>query len=207
MRKNLLALAALFAFGFSNAQVSDDVSNEGFSAGDVFITGSVGFSNTKVEDFKTDSFTFSPRAAYFVSDNIALGLAFAYTKTEDDTQMVQNATTMQAGVFGRYYFMPGSRFSLFTQLSLNYLVEDTDFAETNIFEERTVTTTGVNVGFAPGINYFISKRFALEANFGILEYTTAKTDSPDPFSDEVKANNFSVGLDMANINLGLLFKF
>lgn len=205
MKKNLLAIAALFAFGFSNAQVSDDVSNEGFSAGDVFITGSVGFSNTKVEDYKAESFTFSPRAAYFVNDNIALGVALGYTKSDELNQTQYTVTTMQAGVFGRYYFMPGSRFSVFTQLGLNYVVEDTEYAQLDFMQGATFTARGVNIGFAPGVNYFISNRFALEANFGILEYTTVNTESP--FTDDVKANSFSIGLDMASINLGLLFKF
>ena len=207
MKKNLFALITLFAFGFSNAQVSDD-NEAGFSTGDIFVTGSVGFSNSKVENLSTDSFTFSPKAGYFINDNIALGITVGYSKAENlfnNYDITETVTTMQTGAFGRYYFMPANRFSVFTQLSLNYIVEDIDYSGLNILS--TYTSRGFNVAFAPGINYFISNRFALEANFGIIEYTSLKTENPGIMSDDISSNSFSLGLNMTNINIGLLYKF
>ena len=65
MKKTFLSLAALFAFGFANAQETE--STAGFSQGDVFITGSFGFGSEKTGDFKTTEFNVSPSAGYFVT--------------------------------------------------------------------------------------------------------------------------------------------
>lgn len=201
MKKLLFSAAAVFAFTFANAQ--ETTSTGGFSTGDVFISGSIGFGSEKTGDFKTNEFNFSPRAAYFVSDNISLGLALGYNNTKQDEDFGFGTTevktnTFEIGAFGRYYFMPASQFSLFTQLGVNYGTTKSE-AEGEEFNKAN----GFNVEFAPGISYFISDHFALEATFGVLGYTTVKPDADDADS----TNTFEFGLDMSDINFGLLYKF
>lgn len=210
MHKQLLALATLFVFGFTNAQDTESISENGFKSGDVFITGSVGFSNSKTGDYKSESLTISPKAGYFVNDNIALGVSLSYNKSEGGDQLAQTETSMMAGLFGRYYFMPGSRFSVFTQLGVNYIMQDYEGVPGG-GGPYDYTTSGVNIGFAPGVNYFISEHFSLEANFGILDYTTVTSEleniSPWMEANEITTDSFNIGLDMASINIGLLYKF
>ena len=206
MKKLLLSAAAVFAFTFANAQ--ETTSTGGFSTGDVFISGSVGFGSEKTGDFKTNEFNFSPRAAYFVNDNISLGLALGYNNSKQDQSFGEVTTnTFEIGAFGRYYFMPASQFSLFTQLGVNYA---TTKSEVNSFNFNKAN--GFNVEFAPGISYFVSEHFALEASFGVLSYTTVKPDGTqfdgtNEYEGRDSTNTFEFGLDMSDINFGLLYKF
>ncbi|KAF2518521.1 porin family protein [Flavobacterium salilacus subsp. salilacus] len=202
MKKLLLSAAAVFAFAYANAQ-EETTSTGGFSTGDVFISGSVGFGSEKTGDFKATEFNFSPRAGYFVSDNIALGLALGYNNTKQDEEFgfgtaEVTTNTFEIGAFGRYYFMPASQFSLFTQLGVNY-----GTTKSEIDNEEFNKANGFNVEFAPGISYFISEHFALEATFGVLSYTTVEPDEDDADS----TNTFQLGLNMSDINFGLIYKF
>lgn len=204
MKKLVCSLAALFAFGIASAQETTTAS-EGFKQGDAFISGSVGVSTQKNGDLKASSFNVSPSVGYFVNNNIALGVSLGYNHSNQDYRDVtvdyeRKTSTFTAGVFGRYYLMPASKFSVFGQLGVNYA---TSKATIERFDsEDTYNTFGVLI--APGINYFISDHFALEATFGLLSYTTAK---PDVDYDIDSTDTFNFGLNLSNINFGLIYKF
>ncbi|MFT4806242.1 MAG: hypothetical protein ACI9YE_003474, partial [Psychroserpens sp.] len=57
--KKLLFMTAIAVFGLSNVNAQDENTIGGFEKGDVYVSGSVGFSNTKVADFKSNNFNFS----------------------------------------------------------------------------------------------------------------------------------------------------
>ncbi len=196
MKKIILTVAAVFAFGFANAQ--EEAKGEGFSKGDVFISGSVGFSSNdnKATGVKTDMFNVTPRAAYFVTENIAVGLSlgFAQTKEADD-----KATEFKVGAFGRYYFTPASKFSVFGQLGFDYFNNKVETSTP--LGSVEAKSNGFDVAVAPGVSYFVSKNFALEATFGRLGYRTSKPDGGEA------TNNFGLNVDLSNINLGLVYKF
>lgn len=61
MKKVILTVAAIFAFGFANAQ---ETTEGGFANGDVFITGAVGFGSSKTGEAKTNSFEVSPSVGF-----------------------------------------------------------------------------------------------------------------------------------------------
>ncbi len=203
MKKIFLLAVAIITFGFANAQDT----GSGFSKGDLFITGAVGVGSQKTGDQKLSSLEFSPKAGYFISNNIALGLALGLNSTKDDngvnTLVKVNRTSF--GAFGRYYFTPGSQFSVFGQLGF-------DISSTK--NKREVTTgpittpnetksNGFGVALAPGVSYFVSKHFALEATWGILNFNSNKPDAPG--ADATTTVNF--GLNLQAINFGLLYKF
>lgn len=195
MKKVLLSLTALFAFGLASAQEADN----GFSNGDAFISGSVGFANQSTGDVKTNGFTVSPRVGYFVSENIAVGVALGYTSTTDKAPGTEDEknSMFEVGAFGRYYFTPANKFSLFGQLGVAYASSKYEEGD---FEAKS---NGFNIGLAPGINYFVSDHFALEATFGLLGYTTSKPDADGAESTDT----FEFGVDMSNINFGIVYKF
>jgi len=202
MKKVLFSLAALFAFGFANAQ--DDTTSGGFKNGDAFISGTVSYDSQKTGDLKNTSFNVTPSVGFFVTDNIALGVAVGYTSTENDNagsgfDTKQNAFT--AGVFGRYYFNPASKFNIFGQLDLGY--NSTKLETYSDFGPIEYKVDGFGVGLSPGMNYWLSNHFALEATFGILGYASAKPDFPGAESSNV----FSIGLNLSDINFGLVYKF
>ena len=196
MKKLILSAAAIFAFGFANAQDTEVTGAKGFANGDVFMTGSVGFSTTKNGDNKQNSFEIAPSAGMFVTENIAIGARIGYASFKSENAIGDTAdnSTLAFGVFGRYYMTPASDFSLFAQLGVDFATVDDNLADT--------TDKGFAIGFAPGVSYFVSEHFALEATYGILNYTTYEQDGAAD-----KTNSFNVGLDLSNINLGLVYKF
>jgi len=199
--KKLLLSAALMAFGFMSAQETSNmpVNSTGFQTGDVFITGSVGIGSEATGDDKTNSFRFMPKAGYFINPNIALGAAIGYSRQTTETPDTPDLETREfaIGVFGRYYVTPASGFSVFGELSLDYINSTIDDGR------NEDTSNAVRVGIAPGVNYFISQHFALEATFGILSF---RTDNPE--ADGVEStDNFNLGLNFTDINIGLIYRF
>lgn len=208
MKKVVLTAIAVFAFGFVNAQESTENSSEGFSKSDVFITGSVGYSSTKELDSKLTKLNFSPKAGYFVTDKIAVGLALnvATYKDENGFDEMTKLNIFSAGAFGRYYFTPGSKFSVFGQLGFDITTSKTTIEriDNNGFNFRSVgKTNGFGVVLAPGINYFLSDHFAIEATWAVLGYNTDKQDG----SVNISRDTFDIGLDLSSLNFGLLYKF
>ena len=198
MKKVLLSLAAVFAFGLANAQEAT-TDNGGFSRGNIFLSGSVGYgSDEGFDGTKVNEFNVSPKAGYFVTDNIAVGLSLGYTngKTEEDGAEDIKINEFEVGAFGRYYFTPASQFSIFGELGVGYgtIKQEQGDAEAKY--------NGFNVGLAPGVSYFISKNFALEATVGLLGYKSVKNDDTD-----AKADNFDLGLNLGDVNFGLVYKF
>lgn len=203
MKKTLLSLSALFAFGLASAQ--EEPATAGFNKGDVFISGTLSFSSQKDGDFKNNQFTVSPKVGYFVDQNIALGVSLTYLSATQDTfdgdigMYEQKTTAFEAGAFGRYYFNPASRFSIFAQLYAGYVSAK---YEVEAFDTES-KANGFGFEFAPGFNYFVSDHIALETTFGVLGYNTVKPD----FDGAESTDTFNIGLDLANINFGIVYKF
>lgn len=207
MKKLLLTAAAVFAFGFANAQESN---GEGFGKGSMFLSGTASFGTTDMKsmDAKETSFVVAPKFGYFVSDNIAigLGLGFGNSKIEanNSDEKVENKTT-SFGAFGRYY-VKTSKFAPFAELNVNYATTSTEYAkfmgQLIPFGDGTdINTLSVNV--APGFNYFFSDNFAIETSVGILGYSSSKADVDGAEAD----SGFNIGLNFSNINFGLIYKF
>ncbi len=200
MKKLLLSAAAVMAFATMSAQ---ETATTGFSGGDSFLTGSLGYSSTKTGDFKTDEFTITARYGYFVTNNIAIGPQIAYmsgTTMEEGPfgELVDvDTNAFEVGAFGRYYFTPARNFSFFGQLELAYgtAKSETEFGE--------VKANGFGVQLAPGISYFVSDHIAFEATFGLLGYNTVKPDVDGAESTDT----FQIGADFTQINFGMVYKF
>lgn len=206
MKKLLLSAIAVFAFATANAQ--DGTATEtGFSKGNVFLSGTVGFSSSKQGDDSTNGFTLAPKAGYFVTNNIALGLGVDLTtsKNDDGVNTINKQNNFGGQVFGRYYFTPASQFSLFGQLGVGFGSQK-HTTEVTVGNTTTTTETKYNnfgVAVAPGVNYFISKHFSLEASWGVLGYNSNKQD----VAGAKAQNDFAFGLNLSNINFGLNYKF
>ena len=202
MKKLMLTAAAVFAFGFANAQ-----EGKGFSKGSMFLSGTATISNEKSDDFKVNEFTIAPKFGYFVDSNIAigLGLGFGNGEVKSDGETVAENDVTSFGAFGRYY-VKTTGFAPFAELNVNYSTTSTEYVEflgelTPFGSGNDVNTLSVNL--APGFNYFISDSFALETSVGVLGYSSSKEDV-----DGAEATNkLKLGLDFSNINFGLIYKF
>ncbi|WP_445722108.1 outer membrane beta-barrel protein [Flavobacterium sp.] len=196
MKKLVLSAVAVFAFTFANAQEGEGA---GFSKGDVFISGSVGFDSTKQGDAKSNEFTFSPAAGYFLTENIAAGVRLNVVSGENTDESTYSQ--FGADVFGRYYFTPGSKFSVFGELAVGFGNEKTEREIGLVKVETKHSNFGVNAGV--GVNYFLSSNFAIEAKWAGLGYNSRKLDADGADAQ----NSFGLAVDMSSINLGLVYKF
>ncbi|MDK2770774.1 MAG: porin family protein [Flavobacterium sp.] len=194
MKKVLLSAVAIFAFAFANAQEVETTDNGGFAKGNVFVSGAVSFSSEK--DVQ-NTFVIAPKAGYFVSDNIAVGLQVGYTTTKYDTPDATD-NTFSVGAFGRYYFTPASKFSLFGDLGFTYDNYDRESLAGFGYNGKG---DGFTVAIKPGINYFLSNHFSLEASVAALSYETTKPDGGS------SSDRFFVGGDWTNVSFGVIYKF
>lgn len=171
--------------------------HNGFMKGDKYISGLIGFNSiSNANGSKETTFKVSPRFGYFINDFVAVGGRLGYnqsqSKANSGTKLSDN-TTLTAEIFGRYYLLPGSKFSVFGELGVGF------GSTRNISKEWT---NGINADFSPGLSYFVGQHFALEAIFGILAYHTVS-----PGGNSGSTDSFSVGLDLENIHFGIIYKF
>jgi len=193
MRKFGILLVLLFIVGTMHAQ--RDVN--GFKKGDNFMSGSIGFGTVShSDDSKEINYGISPRYGYFLNDFVAVGgrVGYDYLKRKNPAgEKVLENSTIIAGLFGRYYLFPGSKFSFFGELGLG-------FGSTKNINNHW--TNGINAGISPGISYFLTEHFALEASFGMLSYNTV-----NPGGNSGSTDSFKVGIDMEDIQFGIILKF
>ena len=198
MKKIILSLVAIATFGVANAQ-DKETKGPGFSQGDAFVSGSFGINSTnnKNTDVKTNGFSIAPSVGYFFTENIALGarIGFSTDKTKTSGTTTDDNSSLAVGLFGRYYFTPASKFSVFTELAAAY--------QTDKDKISGVKVNGVGVGLGLGLSYFVSDHFAIEANYAALTYASAKAD----VSGTDTANAFSLGANLDSVNIGLVYKF
>lgn len=199
---------------FKNKKNNFKSGSQSFQAYDLFLSGTVLYRGEKgSDDSKLNGVTFSPRIGYFINDNIAVGIDLNLASRKSELNL-RSVVTRDFGIggFGRYYCSKNKgRFSLFTQLGVNYL---SGKEETTVGVENTSTNqvdytvdidkeNGFGIGLSGGFNYFISNHFALETLIGVLDYNSLKADVPG-----AKArSNFNIGINLNNIGFGLLYKF
>jgi outer membrane protein len=194
MKKVFLSLALITTFGVANAQ-------EGFSKGNTFLTGSLGISseNDKDADAKSNSTTVSIGVGHFLSNNVAVGvnLGFGSAKTTESSLTMEETSAMTAGAFGRYYFSPKSKFSMFGHLGVNYA------SITDKTTNPDLKVTGMDIFAAPGFNYFVSKNLSLEAVIGRIGYSSVKAD----VTGAKGTTGFDFGIDLTNVTFGMNLRF
>ncbi len=203
MKKLMLTALAVVSFVVANAQETSNGS-EGFSKGDIFISGAVSYGSEKTGDTKENTLTLTPRIGYFANENFVIGLRAGYisqslenTFFEDVFLEELDINSFEIGGFGRYYTTPANKFSFFGELAVSYISIDTDF-DTGDFK-----TDGFGIGFSPGVSYFLNPNIAIEAAWGALSYVTVEPD----FDGAESTDTFEIGLDLDDITLGLVYKF
>lgn len=200
MKKVLLSIVTVFTFGVLTAQ---EDTNFGFAKGDIFIEGNLGFysSNDKNLDFKQSEFNFNPKAGYFLSDKLALGVELMYGSQVDKVggNKIEDFNSFGAGVFGRYYFLDlGQRFKTYAEAGLGFSTFNNNILD--------VKGNGFGMGAGLGIQYFVTEKIAI--NFGltdIIGFNSFKVDNAEAvneFYGNVNVfNNF-----FSTAQFGLTFK-
>lgn len=170
-----------------------------FAKGDSYISGGVGFSQSKTGSASSSNYAISPNYGYFVTNNIAVGVGLGFGGNTAKNGLgikTANASALSAGVFARYYTTPSKAFSFFGNAGVNYT------SNTDKIPATSVKTSGFGISVAPGISYFVSNRLAIESTVGSLGYSTSKAD----LTGAVSTNNFGLNLNLSSISFGLVYK-
>ena len=205
MKKVLLSAVALLAFGFANAQ-EEEKGNGGFAKGDVFVSGAVTLSSAKKGDFKANAFEIAPKVGYFVTENIAVGASVGFQSLKWDNGAADATNSgLGLGAFGRYYFTPADKFSLFAELGFDYTSFDEEFdAESGTVYASSFESKELGFGLGAGMNYFVSSNFSIEAGVAVLGYSSNDNGGG---SGVDKTNTFSFGGDWRAVTFGVNYKF
>ena len=179
----------------------------------------------------SNSFTGTIRYGYFVTDKIAVGVYGSYTHSGNNsnsnyfngtTHLVQTsnrtANNFSAGVFSRYYQMLGkSRFALFGELFAGYGMGKQEQKVTSLDPAGNLVTTNshsdlssINLGFNPGLVFFVTKHLAIETTFGSAGFSAqrSKNYSPNQYNETKNSTfNTNLGLSISRFTWGVNFYF
>lgn len=219
--KKLLVASAVALFGLSNAQIAK---------GTVYLSGSVGYSQQETNNgnSKVENFNVLPTAGFFVAPNFAVGLGVGF-QTEKNTNItttsIANSTTVNTNElknpafvvapFARKYWTLSDKLYFFGQLAVPMQfgkseVENSSVTTTTTAAGTTTSTssvsseakyTQVGVTVKPGLDYFLNKNWTIEATIGEFGYNNFKPKDGDA------TNNYSFGLNLANVGIGVKYVF
>ncbi len=157
-------------------------------AGSLFFGGSIGFSTGKTTtggtEYKTSSFTFSPKAEYFLQEQLSVYGEFQYNHNK-----YGDSKTSVGGLFiGAAYYVPfGEKVSVYGAGKVGFNFGD---------------VTGFQVAVAPAIQFAPNDKLAFYSTLGSgLYFTTRKNDS----NNNYKSHEFGFSL-LDGISFGVKFR-
>lgn len=205
MKKIFLTLAAVFAFGYANAQ--DFVSEgAGFSTGDKFIEGSFRYSsqdNDSSPSAESSSWSFNPTFGYMLTDQWAIGGRLNFGGTEYNNNI--KSSNLGVTAFARYYFLTlgaSKSFNAYGDAGLGY----TSSKYENILGEDS-TDGKLNANVSLGMNYFFTPNWAV--TFTLANLISYNSYSPE---DGENGNDLTIEVNLFNNifdqpQFGLLYKW
>jgi outer membrane protein W len=205
MKKIILTVTAVLAFGYANAQEAS-TAVKGFSKGDMFVEGTFGISSGNTSQGPNDvetSYTFNPKVGYMINDKIALGVRLDLSAASFYNDY--DSATFGAGAFARYFFLSlgaDKAFQAYGQASLGFSGTKTEDNNGNEIEKSDNFNGAIDLG----MNYFLTKNWA-------LTFTLANLISYDTVDDGSTSNsglNVQVGTvnnPFAVARFGLLYKW
>jgi hypothetical protein len=176
-------------------------------------------------DFKGKQYAIRPTIGYFIRNNQAVGIKFAYTRGEADLGSLNfNAgedlsfnlhdisyysSKYTIGVYYRNYVGLGrsKRFAVFNEVSLDFGSGSSRFKRyygDDLSDTRT-NITEASLNFSPGVCVFIMENLSFNVSFGVFGLHMTKESQITNGDDE--GSRFSSGanfrFNLFNINFGI----
>lgn len=204
MKKLILSICAFMAvYTASNAQ---------FSAKEILVGGSFDYTyqdSKTTDDLKSTSnyLTITPEVAYMLTKSVAIGIDFGVLSSKSTSQ--NNIYTILGNTIvtsknTNKFFSPSIFIQKFFPISSNlYWSMKTEVGYgwgKSTYGEDSQKYTALGFGISPELDYFISKKVGIKANFNGLNYTYTS------YKNENKSNRFSVNLNPSNWEFGVFVK-
>jgi hypothetical protein len=214
MRTAFLLFTVVFTFSVTFAQ---EEPGHGFNRGDFFVSGTMSYNNSNNRDNlgstkKGNRLVIEPEIGFFIHPNIAMGTrlsVFTNTSKNSNSNEVEESG-YGVGVFGKYFFTPKKRFSIYGELSAMYRTSEIEqkFTLQNQIETRKSENKGYNIAISPGMQFFVSEKLALTSRIGSISYNSSDNEniSPNGGKSTSDVKNFSINLGLDSIYFGLLYR-
>lgn len=217
--KRIVLMGAVALFGLSNAQIAK---------GTTYLSGQVGYYHSEKNEFgterKNDVIRILPTAGYFVNNNLALGLGIGYksavTKhsvgggfSSNTMDIKETDNAFVVAPFVRKYWTLSDKLYIFGQLQVplefgqekldsnsDILMGDPLLAPSSS-SKNNYTNIGVNI--KPGLDYFVSKNWSIEATIGEFGYNTYKRD----IDGARRADDYKFGISLTSVTFGVKYVF
>lgn len=225
MKKLVLSLVAVAAFGFTANAQEGEKPTYGFQESNIFVEGMFSINNKTEKPEggskdKTTTYNFTPKVGYMLSDKFAVGVELGFGKDgSKDGQfgdlLGKNSIKgyvkeTYAGAFGRYYFLElGQRFKTYAEVGVGF--------HQGVAEQRVLTKTyddkmtGVKAGLGLGMNYFVTSNLAISFHLGdIFTYSNYSLKSDGKKEGTVSETNANVNVFnnfFTEAKFGLTYKF
>ncbi|MFY1046468.1 outer membrane protein [Chryseobacterium sp. GP-SGM7] len=222
MKKILLTFTVLMG-ALSSAQISK---------GTVYLSGQAAYSKSGNENSASqyENFKILPTAGFFVAQNLAVGLGVGYTHQKTFQQEIltigniywnhlrdDKNSAFVASPFVRKYWILSDKLYFFGQLEVPL-----EFGKRESYESynpfgspingtyiignistysANYTSIGINV--KPGLDYFITKNWTIDATLGEFGYKSYKLD----LEESQKVNRVDGGLKLSSVTLGVKYVF
>lgn len=200
--KNAITLACLLFL--STVLFAQDADGRGFGDSDVYLTGAVSFYSTSSGDSDGMSVFVSPGFGKFVSDHVSVegavivGYADGVSLEGFPTFNTAKMRSYGVSIAPQYFFSAAKAFSFSVGARVRF---QQDRYDNEVEDDLEINTVGLAV--VPGMNYFVSDRFAFRASLGALSYFTSKAD----MEGSEALNQFDFSLNPAEAgSIGVLFK-
>lgn len=223
-KQSILALAILVSgFTFSQEKESKFV----IPKNTIELTGNVGVVHQKRDrdnspsfDEKAESFNFniSPNIGYAIKDNLITGLGLSYSQFTNKavvnsdmlSEFKSNGDRYGFYTYLKKFFPINNKLAMSLRGEVRYWFGDSQHKSirdgiTTI--DSSVNSNGCFFGIRPGVNWFISKKMILKANFGAIGYSVDESNiktEEDNYDTIAKIFNFSLNSNTFSIGLTFL---
>lgn len=146
-------------------------------------------------EYKASTFSFTPTFAYFVVDDLAIGLSSTFTsmeKSENEFEMSASSLTVLPTVL--YYLPLEGKLRPFVQAGIGWSSTSSDYTNGSNSSEES-SASGLAFNFGGGIAYFIRENISID--LGLLYSSVKLTDSDNKSIIEKQGNlGFNIGLSV-----------
>lgn len=185
MKKLLLSITALFVLGISAANA------QGFK-GKWWVMGQAGFGTEN--DGNTKNYSILPVVGTFIAPATSIGLGIGYLGSTDETtpgtKLTEGAFIVQPLV--RQYWPMNDKFMIFGQASVPLQFGKATAETAGVKAEGKVSSYGIQI--SPGIDYFLSDHFTIEASIGLAGWNSVKPEGGSA------SNDFNIGVNSGFLN-------
>ena len=187
--KKLLLIAAVAVFGFTTVNAQTEKGNWMF-AGSTAIsfastTATPELDGEEGEDQKTSLFSVTPTVAYFIMDNLAIGVDLTFTSQKNDDGNDDITTSSFSAIPGAtYFFEAGDNLK-------PYIGAGVGVISTSSGDDDSLKSNGLAIRGKGGLAYFLNESIAIDFSVQYLN-----TSQKNKEFDEFKVKNSSIGFGL-----------